>query len=127
MKPNGVLESPDSQGSLTTYARSVGYLRLHGLGDMTASFFAVLQPGLISQANGSAYIETERTKIACAVYVYCATAHLNLDNMLNRAVQVWSTSVKERGVQRAGPFECASEIRPVFLPQTPPLAVPHVL
>jgi hypothetical protein len=29
----------------------------------------VLQPGLISQANGSAYIETERTKIACAVFV----------------------------------------------------------
>ncbi|KDQ08775.1 hypothetical protein BOTBODRAFT_558420 [Botryobasidium botryosum FD-172 SS1] len=27
-----------------------------------------LQTGLISQANGSAYIETERTKIACAVY-----------------------------------------------------------
>ncbi|KAH9484252.1 Exosome complex component mtr3 [Psilocybe cubensis] len=27
-----------------------------------------LQPGLISQATGSAYIETERTKIACAVY-----------------------------------------------------------
>ncbi|KAJ3564294.1 hypothetical protein NP233_g8392 [Leucocoprinus birnbaumii] len=27
-----------------------------------------LQPGLISQANGSAYIETERTKIACAIY-----------------------------------------------------------
>ncbi|KAG7092486.1 hypothetical protein E1B28_008838 [Marasmius oreades] len=27
-----------------------------------------LQPGLISQANGSAYIETERTKLACAVY-----------------------------------------------------------
>ncbi|KAG1753456.1 3' exoribonuclease family, domain 1-domain-containing protein [Suillus lakei] len=27
-----------------------------------------LQPGLISQANGSAYIETEKTKIACAVY-----------------------------------------------------------
>jgi len=34
----------------------------------------VLQPGLISQANGSAYIETERTKIACAVYVQRATA-----------------------------------------------------
>ncbi|KAJ8078807.1 3'-5'-exoribonuclease [Marasmius tenuissimus] len=32
----------------------------------TRSIF--LQPGLISQANGSAYIETERTKIACAVY-----------------------------------------------------------
>ncbi|KAL0946861.1 hypothetical protein HGRIS_013028 [Hohenbuehelia grisea] len=27
-----------------------------------------LQPGLINQANGSAYIETELTKIACAVY-----------------------------------------------------------
>ncbi|GLB34924.1 putative ribosomal protein S5 domain 2-like protein [Lyophyllum shimeji] len=27
-----------------------------------------LQPGLIDQANGSAYVETERTKIACAVY-----------------------------------------------------------
>lgn len=29
----------------------------------------VLQPGLISQANGSAYIETDRTKIACSVSV----------------------------------------------------------
>ncbi|KAG9226287.1 hypothetical protein CCMSSC00406_0003166 [Pleurotus cornucopiae] len=27
-----------------------------------------LQPGLINQSNGSAYIETEKTKIACAVY-----------------------------------------------------------
>ncbi len=27
----------------------------------------VLQPGLITQANGSAYIETDKTKIACAV------------------------------------------------------------
>ncbi|ESK97013.1 mrna transport regulator 3 [Moniliophthora roreri MCA 2997] len=27
-----------------------------------------LQPGLISQSNGSAYIETEKTKVACAVY-----------------------------------------------------------
>ncbi|TFK98925.1 3' exoribonuclease family, domain 1-domain-containing protein [Pterulicium gracile] len=27
-----------------------------------------LQPGLVSQANGSAYIETQNTKIACAVY-----------------------------------------------------------
>jgi hypothetical protein len=34
-----------------------------------AEFLIVLQPGLISQANGSAYIETEKTKIACAVYV----------------------------------------------------------
>jgi hypothetical protein len=29
--------------------------------------FTVLQPGLISQANGSAYVETDRTKVACAV------------------------------------------------------------
>jgi len=34
-----------------------------------ADSFTVLQPGLITQANGSAYIETEKTKIACAVYV----------------------------------------------------------
>ncbi|KAF5330763.1 hypothetical protein D9619_005513 [Psilocybe cf. subviscida] len=27
-----------------------------------------LQPGLISQATGSAYIETEKTKLACAIY-----------------------------------------------------------
>ncbi|KAF9482786.1 ribosomal protein S5 domain 2-like protein [Pholiota conissans] len=27
-----------------------------------------LQPGLISQATGSAYIETERAKVACAIY-----------------------------------------------------------
>jgi len=32
------------------------------------SLYEVLQPGLITQANGSAYIETERTKLACAVY-----------------------------------------------------------
>ncbi len=30
-----------------------------------------LKTGLIKQANGSAYIETERTKIACAVWVTC--------------------------------------------------------
>jgi exosome complex component MTR3 len=36
---------------------------------LTPLMVAVLQPGLISQANGSAYIETERTKIACAVFV----------------------------------------------------------
>ncbi|KIM87123.1 hypothetical protein PILCRDRAFT_95960 [Piloderma croceum F 1598] len=46
-----------------------------------------LQPGLISQANGSAYIETERTKIACAVYgprqskttTYSENGRLNVD------------------------------------------------
>ncbi|KAF9454519.1 ribosomal protein S5 domain 2-like protein [Macrolepiota fuliginosa MF-IS2] len=36
-----------------------------GLSDIRPIF---LQPGLISQANGSAYIETEQTKIACAIY-----------------------------------------------------------
>lgn len=30
-------------------------------------YLVVLTPGLISQANGSAYIETDKTKIACAV------------------------------------------------------------
>jgi hypothetical protein len=36
---------------------------------LTSLFGIVLKPGLISQASGSAYIETERTKIACAVLV----------------------------------------------------------
>lgn len=31
--------------------------------------FPVLKTGLISQANGSAYVEMENTKIACAVCV----------------------------------------------------------
>ena len=34
-----------------------------------SSVVTVLKPGLIDQANGSAYIETEKTKIACAVSV----------------------------------------------------------
>lgn len=33
----------------------------------------VLKTGLISQANGSSYIETERTKIACSVWVALST------------------------------------------------------
>jgi exosome complex component MTR3 len=41
-----------------------------------AEFLTVLQPGLISQANGSAYIETEKTKIACAVYVEATLAFI---------------------------------------------------
>jgi len=40
-------------------------------------YLTVLQPGLISKANGSAYIETERTKIACAVSVSFSTTTLD--------------------------------------------------
>ena len=36
---------------------------------LTLCVLTDLKPGLISQANGSAYIETEKTKIACAVCV----------------------------------------------------------
>lgn len=39
--------------------------RCRGAEDIRPIF---LQPGLVSQANGSAYIETENTKLACAVY-----------------------------------------------------------
>jgi hypothetical protein len=95
MKQYGVPENPGNQGNLTTYALSVGYLRLHKLNEMTASFFVVLQPGLISQANGSAYIETERTKIACAVYVHCATAHQHTKRrsagMVHVSRKTWGT------------------------------------
>lgn len=48
----------------------------------------VLQPGLINQANGSAYIENERTKIACAVLVIyrlpketSASSYLDMDHV----------------------------------------------
>jgi len=37
------------------------------LGCWSNTSIAVLTTGLITQANGSAYIETEKTKIACAV------------------------------------------------------------
>ena len=36
----------------------------------------VLKSGLINQASGSAYIETERTKIACAVLVPLDPMHV---------------------------------------------------
>ena len=67
-------------------------------GDMTTSSSTVLQPGLISQANGSAYIETERTKIACAVYVHSPMAQQCLGERLNGVVQVWSPTVKEHRI-----------------------------
>ena len=35
----------------------------------------VLKTGLINQANGSSYIETEKVKIACAVYVLLLAFH----------------------------------------------------
>jgi exosome complex component MTR3 len=38
---------------------------------------ADLKTGLINQANGSAYLETERTKIACAVWVIVAVVFHN--------------------------------------------------
>jgi exosome complex component MTR3 len=34
-----------------------------------ADLRSVLRPGLIDQSNGSAYVESEQTKIACAVSV----------------------------------------------------------
>lgn len=36
----------------------------------------VLKPGLISQASGSAYIETAKTKISCAVFAKYVS-HMN--------------------------------------------------
>ncbi|KAL0581715.1 3'-5'-exoribonuclease [Marasmius crinis-equi] len=55
-----------------------------------------LQPGLISQANGSAYIETEKTKIACAVYgprqskntSYSEQGRLNVEDAEDRSLAV---------------------------------------
>ena len=45
---------------------SSSWLDLH-ISHLNTRVSQVLTAGLINQANGSAYIETERTKIACAV------------------------------------------------------------
>ena len=59
---------PNAVGHLVTFGQYVRALDCTPL-QTDADSFTVLQPGLITQANGSAYIETEKTKIACAVYV----------------------------------------------------------
>jgi ribonuclease PH len=42
----------------------------------------VLKTGFIKQANGSAYIETQRTKIACAVWVRLQRPHSTIGTKL---------------------------------------------
>jgi exosome complex component MTR3 len=47
---------------------------------LLTSYYSVLRPGLIDQSNGSAYVETEQTKIACAVSVpvsHCRPQHFD--------------------------------------------------
>ncbi|TBU50870.1 mRNA transport regulator 3 [Dichomitus squalens] len=59
-----------------------------------------LKAGLINQANGSAYIETERTKIACAVYGprQSKTTVYNEKGRLNVEVKFAPFSCKRRRV-----------------------------
>ena len=57
--------------------------------------YTVLKTGLISQANGSAYIETEKTKIACAVFVFLSTV---VHSLLTCTVQLWASTVEEHDV-----------------------------
>ncbi|KAF7322991.1 hypothetical protein HMN09_00078800 [Mycena chlorophos] len=54
-----------------------------------------LQPGLISQANGSAYIETQKTKIACAVY--------------------GPRQSKNTAYSETGPAQCGSQVHPILM------------
>ncbi|KAJ7109410.1 mRNA transport regulator 3 [Mycena epipterygia] len=61
-----------------------------------------LQPGLISQANGSAYIETAKTKIACAVYGPRQSKNTAYNEMGRLNVEVKFT-----------PFSCARRRAPM--------------
>ncbi|TFY72675.1 hypothetical protein EVG20_g320 [Dentipellis fragilis] len=76
--------------------------RGEGEGLWTSDQYIVLKAGLISQANGSAYVETERTKIACAVY---------------GPRQSKSTTFSEKGrlnvEVKFAPFSCSSRRAPL--------------
>ncbi|KAJ6630835.1 ribosomal protein S5 domain 2-like protein [Mycena sp. CBHHK59/15] len=61
-----------------------------------------LQPGLISQANGSAYIETAKTKIACAVYGPRQSKNMTYSEMGRLNVEVKFT-----------PFSCVRRRAPM--------------
>ena len=62
----------------------------------------VLKPGLIDQANGSAYIETEKTKIACAVSVASLSLRTEDLNMMVYPLhsQVRPTPIEKCRIQR---------------------------
>ncbi|KAK7467095.1 3'-5'-exoribonuclease [Stygiomarasmius scandens] len=62
---NGPEESFPPSFEADDLSRNVPFLRTRGPKEVRPIF---LRPGLILQANGSAYIETEQAKIACAVY-----------------------------------------------------------
>ena len=57
-----------------------GYELLANVMDLATS---VLKTGLINQANGSSYIETEKVKIACAVYVLLFSSLHSMKRPLN--------------------------------------------
>ncbi|KAJ7172436.1 ribosomal protein S5 domain 2-type protein, partial [Mycena filopes] len=86
-----------------------------------------LQPGLISQANGSAYIETARTKIACAVYGPRQSKNTAYSEMGRLNVEVKFTPfscVRRRAPMRVSPFAVAihqalvSSVRLELLPKS---------
>ena len=73
---------------------------------------AVLKPGLISQANGSAYIETEKTKIACAVYVH---HQVDFPHRLSQYLQIWTAAIQKHNIQREGTSKCRSQVHTFLL------------
>ena len=65
--PLGRLVEPVNLQIYDLYVRVLLNLNYHYANAVSQK---VLKPGLINQANGSAYIETGRTKVACAVYIF---------------------------------------------------------
>lgn len=106
----------EAPGKTDPRSISVRYVFCHLAAPKNAAFLTlsvVLQPSLIGQANGSAYIETAKTKIACAVCVLILLA--SFDSCLDVHFQVWPAPIEKHGVQRNGPAECGGQVHPFLL------------
>lgn len=79
--------------------------------------FAVLQTGLVSEASGSAYIETGRTKMMCAVYVQsCCLRHFDeAQHKVLVLLQVWTEANSTLGaIQRTSTAQRRRQIRSIL-------------
>lgn len=92
---------------------------------LTQRCITVLKPGLISQANGSAYIETQKTKIACAVCVVAILLYRAVANLVFRygPRQSRTTTYSEKGKLNVevkfAPFSCKKRRAPIRVSWVP--------
>ena len=120
----GVTESSTRKGRTPKEIRpicvSLARLRSYSI-DFDFALLQDLKTGLINQANGSAYIETERTKIACAVSVSpfqcCEPCLLLLECYSYGPRQSRSSTYNEKGKLNVevkfAPFSCTQRRAPM--------------